>query len=593
MPPQLTRVSAIISALAALACIAAWYALGMPVHGSLADFVGGVLESREQVRASLTLLSLTPAGAALLCLLTLLKGGKTEYIHHLGTGLGWWALGNAYITVGAALPVFAAQPALGLATDIVGNVAAFELVLIATYAFIRFWVTFPRPVAIEALDEFREEELRRLTRVPFAARVVAWFGAGGIGLRLRSLRTVTTPTPLQRGVAILIAGLCGLAWFGVSKEPSNDVGVLLMEPAVMFLSFSVVLPAALAYAVCRYHRAFGTAEDRRRVEWFETSVLLGAFAYIVATLVPVLIALLLAVGSDWDPALYRFGNSDWPLEMFIYGTNLVPLLALGAFAISVLYLGTVDPRLALKGVTVWTVMGVILTLVFALVERSVALRLAVWLGLPPQTGFVVAGGVIAATFQPIRKRVEKHVNRFVERALPASMLASGTAHTGAIALVDISGYTALAARDEVAARLASALVQKEARRLADEHQGRVVKNTGDGVLMCFLQAQAALDAVAALHTAVVEAAAAVKLDELKLHSGLHWGEYVEVHDGDIYGQSVNLTARIADWAQAGEIGMSEAFHDQLQSKPDGFRPMGPQSFKNVPQPVTCLKLAGV
>lgn len=64
-----------------------------------------------------------------------------------------------------------------------------------------------------------------------------------------------------------------------------------------------------------------------------------------------------------------------------------------------------------------------------------------------------------------------------------------------------------------------------------------------------------------------------------------------MHDDDIYGQTVNITARIADWAQAGEIGVSEAFCAQLSGKPIDFQAMGPQSFKNVPQPVPCLKIA--
>jgi adenylate cyclase len=156
--------------------------------------------------------------------------------------------------------------------------------------------------------------------------------------------------------------------------------------------------------------------------------------------------------------------------------------------------------------------------------------------------------------------------------------------------VDITGYTALSAKDEQAALLASALVQKEARRLGGLHEGRMVKSTGDGAILCFEDARQALDCVAELHRAVRTGAAALDLPGVSLHSGLNWGEVVEMHDGDIYGMTVNLASRIADWAKAGEIGASEAFYLQLSPPAQVWASVGAQSFKNVPQAIGCYRM---
>src|SRR5262249_53385994 len=160
--------------------------------------------------------------------------------------------------------------------------------------------------------------------------------------------------------------------------------------------------------------------------------------------------------------------------------------------------------------------------------------------LPQQTGYVTAGAIVAATFQPMRKQLEKQVNRFVERVLPETLLASGKRSTVAVAVVDLAGFTALSAQDEQGAIVASALVQKEARRLSDAHDGRVVKSTGDGVIIVFTEAGACLAAVEELHRVVAARAGALDLPALALHSGLNWGEVVELHDGDIYGMTVNV-----------------------------------------------------
>lgn len=62
---------------------------------------------------------------------------------------------------------------------------------------------------------------------------------------------------------------------------------------------------------------------------------------------------------------------------------------------------------------------------------------------------------------------------------------------------------------------------------------------------------------------------------------------IEMHDGDIYGTTVNLAARIDDWAKAGEIGMSQSFHEQLGPTVGDFQDAGPRPSRTS----RCLWLA--
>lgn len=64
-------------------------------------------------------------------------------------------------------------------------------------------------------------------------------------------------------------------------------------------------------------------------------------------------------------------------------------------------------------------------------------------------------------------------------------------------------------------------------------------------------------------------------------------------NGDIYCMTVNVAARVADWAKAREIGVSRGFHDQLSTGARDFQDAGSQTFKNVPEPIGCLRLSAV
>jgi adenylate cyclase len=150
----------------------------------------------------------------------------------------------------------------------------------------------------------------------------------------------------------------------------------------------------------------------------------------------------------------------------------------------------------------------------------------------------------------------------------------------AVAFVDVSGYTRLTAErgDELGVRMAVRLGE-----LADDaarrHGGRVVKLLGDGVLLLFADACAAVRASLDL----AEAMAAAELPPA--HGGVHAGPVIE-RDGDVYGTTVNTASRVAGHASAGVILVTGAVVGECGAD-DGlaFEPHGSAQLKGLAEPV--------
>lgn len=154
-----------------------------------------------------------------------------------------------------------------------------------------------------------------------------------------------------------------------------------------------------------------------------------------------------------------------------------------------------------------------------------------------------------------------------------------TAEAPAIAFVDLSGFTSMTEEegDELAASLAGRL-QNLAESAAHSHRGRVVKLLGDGVMLRFDRpadaVQATLD--------VVEGAPQADLP--MAHAGIHAGPLIE-RDGDFYGHTVNLAARIAGHAGPGQVVVSDAVADHESDGTIQFEPLESVSLKGVAHPV--------
>jgi adenylate cyclase len=163
----------------------------------------------------------------------------------------------------------------------------------------------------------------------------------------------------------------------------------------------------------------------------------------------------------------------------------------------------------------------------------------------------------------------------VEGALERAGLYSRLHRPPAVCFLDITGYTRLTEErgDEAAADLAARLARL-VQRSSQEHGGKPVKWLGDGVMFYFREPGGAV--LAALD--MVEGVASHDLPPARV--GLHAGPVV-FQEGDYFGRTVNLAARIADYARPGEVVVSQEVVDTADGAPVSFIEIGPVELKGV------------
>jgi adenylate cyclase len=164
----------------------------------------------------------------------------------------------------------------------------------------------------------------------------------------------------------------------------------------------------------------------------------------------------------------------------------------------------------------------------------------------------------------------------VEGALEGAGLYRRLERPPAMCFLDLTGYTRLTEEqgDEAAAALAARLSDL-VRRSAREHRGTPVKWLGDGVMFYFREPA---DAV----LAAVEMVALLGRNRLPpAHVGVHAGPVI-FQEGDYFGRTVNLAARIADYARPGEVLVSQEVVDAAAAGSVRFTEIGPVELKGVP-----------
>jgi len=157
----------------------------------------------------------------------------------------------------------------------------------------------------------------------------------------------------------------------------------------------------------------------------------------------------------------------------------------------------------------------------------------------------------------------------------------------AILAADVAGYSRLMHRDEEAthAKLTSLLTEAVHPAISD-HGGRIVKNTGDGFLAEFPSAVQAVRAAIQFQTCVKELTAGDAEDRrIAFRVGINVGDVI-VEPHDIFGDGVNIAARLESIAEPGGICVSASAYDQVRGKVGlQFANLGEQNLKNIDQPV--------
>jgi adenylate cyclase len=152
----------------------------------------------------------------------------------------------------------------------------------------------------------------------------------------------------------------------------------------------------------------------------------------------------------------------------------------------------------------------------------------------------------------------------------------------AILAADVAGFSALMERDEEGTYSRIGNLRREViEPCLSEHQGRLVKTTGDGFLAEFASPLAALRCALA-----IQGAQSDDPNALRLRIGLNLGDVIIEQGGDVYGEGVNVAARLEGLADPGGILISGKIHNEVEGKVTAnFEDLGEQQVKNITRPV--------
>src|ERR1700730_614243 len=127
-----------------------------------------------------------------------------------------------------------------------------------------------------------------------------------------------------------------------------------------------------------------------------------------------------------------------------------------------------------------------------------------------------------------------------------------------------------------------------------EHRGRTVKNTGDGLLAEFPSVVDAVRCAVEVQRGMVERNADVPVERrIAFRVGINLGDVI-VEGGDIFGDGVNVAARLEALAEPGGICVSRVVRDQVRDKLDyAFEDMGEQQVKNIARPVRVYRVSDI
>lgn len=388
------------------------------------------------------------------------------------------------------------------------------------------------------------------------------------------------------GIALLgwLANFCwqygnvGVQEISIENILLSLFGTLLILSYALLLSFHAV---SLLYLNWRH----GASEHRRAIAWIFLGTGTAAALWLIAVI---------AVGTlglvEW-----LLGTSTASQRQGLLGATIVlgpPLIVLAHLVslwLSVLYRGSFDPGLALRRGTSIAILGMVLTALFVALEGALSSQLVVRFGMPDGAGALIAGTVVALAFGPVRGRVDRTVNRGMQRWLPVEALVPGEQQRLAVLFADLLGFARLSEIDEAEALQIAATLHETARAAAEMHGGHLVKTIGDTVLLTFDNEKEAVVAAIALHRQYADAVAERDLEALPMHSGLHVGDVVQSASGDVFGGVVNLARRLQSLGGPGEVVATIGFETALQNAGLGFDHLAARRFKHVTEPVKCLR----
>ena len=162
----------------------------------------------------------------------------------------------------------------------------------------------------------------------------------------------------------------------------------------------------------------------------------------------------------------------------------------------------------------------------------------------------------------------------------------------AILAADAAGYSRLMVQDEAATMAALDAARAVFRSEIELHHGRVIDMAGDSVLAVFETATGAVSAALAVQKQLDDLAAGVPADRrMRFRIGVHLGDVIEKSDGSVYGDGVNVAARLQALAQPGELAVSDAVRAVAGHRVAArFEDLGEQQVKNIDRPLRVFRV---
>jgi adenylate cyclase len=159
----------------------------------------------------------------------------------------------------------------------------------------------------------------------------------------------------------------------------------------------------------------------------------------------------------------------------------------------------------------------------------------------------------------------------------------------ALLAADVAGYSRLMGADELGTLAA---LKRYRREIVDPaitaHNGRIVKTTGDGMLVEFASAVDAVTCAVALQQKMADQAP--EGPRIQFRIGIHVGDII-FDDNDIFGDGVNIAARLEGIAEPGGVCISDDAHRQIRGKVDiPFEDIGEQTLKNIAEPMRAWRM---
>jgi adenylate cyclase len=162
----------------------------------------------------------------------------------------------------------------------------------------------------------------------------------------------------------------------------------------------------------------------------------------------------------------------------------------------------------------------------------------------------------------------------------------------AIVAADAAGFVRLMAADDKATVAALDAARAVFRRHIALHQGRVIDTAGDSVLSVFETAGGAVAAAMSIQEELADLMQAVPEERrMRFRIGVHLGDVIEKSDGSVYGDGVNIAARLQAVSEPGGITVSESIRTAVKGKHAiGFEDLGHQLVRNIEDPVRAWRV---